>query len=210
MRIWFDHKKFLATQISCFKMWKKYSIIRIVTCFVSDWISVLNKSVKWIIQCCTHKDSHLFNSWMNHCFEHISWGSDSVTQSYRQSFVWILNESVIWTNQMSEWINVAPIKTVTCLILEWIIVLNISVEGGTQWLNYKYIFSLNRKWISVLFASVQSMSQWFAHNYSHLSPPTGVTYITCRKTVAYRIHTEYCQSCLPVCCVSPPLVPIFG
>ncbi len=178
MRIWFDHKKFLATQISCFIMWnKKDSIINIVTCFVSEWISVLNKSVKWIIQCCTHKDRHLF-PWINHCFE---WFNDSIINTY---LVWIVSESVIWTNQMSEWINVAPIKTVTCLILEWITVLNISVEGGTQWLNYKDIFSLNRKWISVLFESVQSMSQWFAHKYSHLSPPTGVTYITCRKTVA--------------------------
>lgn len=42
--------------------WFNDSHINIVTCFGSEWISVLNESIEqWL----THKDSHLFNSSLN-------------------------------------------------------------------------------------------------------------------------------------------------
>ncbi len=108
------------------------SLIKRVAVY-SEWISVLNDSVKWMIQWLTHKDSRLFSS----------------------EWISVLNDSV---KLMIQW---SLIKTVACLAPEWISVLNDSVdEWFSDSLVKSRLFS--SEWISVLNDSVDYDS-WLTH-----------------------------------------------
>lgn len=106
----------------------KNEFTKTVTCFILEWISVLNKSFDWMIQWFSHRDNYI-SSWMNRL-------SEWFKNSFRKTVTWFIPELIGVLNKsfdrmtcsksqlLSEWFKNSFTKTVACFIPEQISVLN--------------------------------------------------------------------------------------